>query len=110
MQQAVVHLGVRQIRPPNAALAQGAPQRLRGPAQQATGRAGQQQTARFRQRDQLARVFDPHRQRPPNMHTPVSLRDVGGLGIHLLKSLTDRLDYRYRDGHHCLDFEKCYPS
>ena len=28
----------------------------------------------------------------------------------LLKSLTDRLDYRYRDGHHCLDFEKPYPS
>ena len=57
-----------------------------------------------------AQDFDPHRQRPPNMHTPVSLRDVGGLGIHLLKSLTDRLDYRYRDGHHCLDFEKRYPS
>lgn len=63
--------------------------------------------ARFAYR---AQDFDPHSSRSPNTHTPISLRDIGGLGIHLLKSLTDRLDYRYRDGHHCLDFEKRYPS
>lgn len=57
-----------------------------------------------------AQDFDPHGSRSPNTHTPISLRDIGGLGIHLLKSLTDRLDYRYRNGHHCLDFEKRYPS
>lgn len=54
-----------------------------------------------------AEAFDVARQARPNTHTPISLRDIGGLGIHLIKSLTDRFEYHYRDGHHCLQFEKC---
>ena len=55
-------------------------------------------------------AFRPDRQERPNTHTPISLRDIGGLGIHLIKSLTDHFEYHYRDGHHCLQFEKRHPS
>lgn len=56
-----------------------------------------------------AEAFDPSQRPRPNTHTPISLRDIGGLGIHLIKSLSDRFEYHYRDGHHCLQLEKEFP-
>ncbi len=56
-----------------------------------------------------AHAFDPDGRARPDTHTPISLRSIGGLGIHLLKALTDRFEYHYRDGHHCLEFDKRYP-
>lgn len=55
-----------------------------------------------------ALAFDPAKRPLPNTHTPISLRDIGGLGIHLIKALSDRFEYHYRDGHHCLQLEKSY--
>lgn len=43
------------------------------------------------------RAFNPLDVPPPNLDAPLRDREVGGLGLHLVRSLMDRLDYR-RDG------------
>ena len=41
--------------------------------------------------------FNPLELPPPNLHQPIDERPLGGLGVHLMRQLTDRLDYR-REG------------
>ncbi len=43
-----------------------------------------------------APAFDPTQIAPPNPHIPLSQRAPGGLGIHMIRQLTDDLQY------HCL--------
>ncbi len=43
------------------------------------------------------RAFDPLSVPLPDLTAPLREREVGGLGLHLVRSLMDRLDYR-RDG------------
>lgn len=43
------------------------------------------------------RAFDPHTAPPPNLDAPLQERTVGGLGIHLVRSLMDGMEYR-REG------------
>jgi serine/threonine-protein kinase RsbW len=43
------------------------------------------------------REFDPLQAPVPNLDAPLAERSIGGLGIHLVRSLMDRVDYR-RDG------------
>jgi anti-sigma regulatory factor (Ser/Thr protein kinase) len=43
------------------------------------------------------REFNPLKVPPPNLDAPLGERELGGLGIHLVRSLMDRLDYR-REG------------
>jgi len=43
------------------------------------------------------RVFNPLEVPPPNLDAPLQEREVGGLGLHLVRSLMDRLEYR-REG------------
>ena len=43
------------------------------------------------------RAFNPLEAPTPNLEAPLRDRELGGLGIHLVRSLMDRLDYR-RDG------------
>jgi serine/threonine-protein kinase RsbW len=40
--------------------------------------------------------FDPLAQPEPNLDLPVAQRPRGGLGIHLVKRLCDRIDYQRR--------------
>ncbi len=47
---------------------------------------------------------NPLRQNPPDTTTPLDERQAGGLGVHLVKQLTDRLEYRRRDGRNWLVF------
>ena len=48
--------------------------------------------------------FDPLSQPPPDIHAPVEDRKVGGLGIHLLRSLVHDVQYRRADGRNHLTF------
>ena len=44
-----------------------------------------------------AEPFDPMSVRPVPPETPMEARRPGGLGLHLVRSLVDRVDYEYRD-------------
>jgi serine/threonine-protein kinase RsbW len=48
--------------------------------------------------------FDPLSQPPPDIRAPAEDRKVGGLGIHLLRSLVDSVEYRRIDGRNHLTF------
>ena len=48
--------------------------------------------------------FDPLAQPPPDVHAPVEDRKIGGLGIHLLRTLMDTIEYRRHDGRNRLTF------
>ena len=48
--------------------------------------------------------FDPLAQPPPDIHAAVEDRKAGGLGIHLLRSLMDSVEYRRADGRNHLTF------
>jgi len=48
--------------------------------------------------DSQARRFDPTTDAPPVDPTlPLAARKPGGLGLHLLKNLMDRIEYHYAD-------------
>jgi anti-sigma regulatory factor (Ser/Thr protein kinase) len=44
-----------------------------------------------------ARGFDPTQVAPPDLDLPPEQRPLGGLGIHLVRNMMDRMEYR-RDG------------
>lgn len=52
------------------------------------------------------RPFDPSKAAPPNLDLPADQRAVGGLGIHLVRSLTDALEYRREDGRNVVTVKK----
>ena len=43
--------------------------------------------------DHDAEAFDPRTLPEPQVHAPIDERRPGGLGIHLIRRLTDRIDY-----------------
>ena len=43
-------------------------------------------------------AFDPRTAKEPNIESSLKDRAIGGLGIHLVKSLMDRVEYRHKDG------------
>jgi len=45
-----------------------------------------------------ARPFDPLDAPPPDLDSPIEERRVGGLGVHLVKTMMDDVAYAYRDG------------
>lgn len=56
-----------------------------------------------------AHPFDPAARRHPDLHTPVSLRDIGGLGLHLLQALCNDCHYEFDDDHHHLSLAWRWP-
>ena len=46
--------------------------------------------------------FNPLDAPPPDLDRPVEEREVGGLGIHLLRNLTRKIDYERRGGKNVL--------
>ena len=42
--------------------------------------------------------FDPLSVPPPDLAADVDHRKIGGLGIHLIRSMTDQVSYHHRDG------------
>lgn len=53
-------------------------------------------------------AFDPLAAETPDTTLSIEARDIGGLGIHLVRKLMDQVDYR-RDGkHNRLQFSKSF--
>jgi len=52
------------------------------------------------------RVFDPTSVPDPDLTLPLEQRTPGGLGIHLMRNVMDRLQYRHEAGHNTLRLEK----
>jgi serine/threonine-protein kinase RsbW/sigma-B regulation protein RsbU (phosphoserine phosphatase) len=49
-------------------------------------------------------AFDPLAQPTPDLGAPAERRAVGGLGIHLVRELTEAIDYRRAGGRNVLTF------
>jgi len=50
--------------------------------------------------------FDVTAARTPDLDLPMEERRVGGLGLHLVQTLVDRLEYSHKDGHTTITFIK----
>jgi anti-sigma regulatory factor (Ser/Thr protein kinase) len=51
------------------------------------------------------RPFDPSAAPPPDLTKPLEEREAGGLGIHLLRNMADRIEYRRENGENRLRIE-----
>ena len=51
------------------------------------------------------RPFDPSAAPPPNLTAALEEREAGGLGIHLLRNMADRIEYRREAGENRLRIE-----
>lgn len=52
--------------------------------------------------------FDPLAAAAPDTTLAIEDREIGGLGIHLVRKLMDRVDYERRGKHNRLQFSKSY--
>ncbi|MFW6198409.1 MAG: ATP-binding protein [Acidobacteriota bacterium] len=52
-------------------------------------------------------AFDPTRRRDPDVTAPLEQREIGGLGIFLVRKKAHRMEYRRRDGRNELRVEVC---
>ena len=46
--------------------------------------------------------FDPTSVQPPDLHASLEERQMGGLGVHLIKSMMDEVRYEFIDGKNVL--------
>lgn len=53
-----------------------------------------------------AQSFDPTSRPTPVLDTPVTARQVGGLGIHLVRNLTNVFQYKFINGQNHIHLEK----
>ena len=51
-------------------------------------------------------AFNPLDATPPNLDLPIMERPVGGLGIHIVRTVMDHVEYQRRDGHNVLTMRK----
>ena len=49
---------------------------------------------------------DPLKQEDPNTHLPAEEREIGGLGIFMVKKTMDDITYEYKDGQNILTIKK----
>ena len=50
--------------------------------------------------------FDPLKRKGPDLDTPLMERKIGGLGIHFVKNLMDKVEYEYTDKKNVLTISK----
>ena len=50
--------------------------------------------------------YDPLKQEDPNTHLPAEEREIGGLGIFMVKKTMDDIAYEYKDGQNILTIKK----
>jgi serine/threonine-protein kinase RsbW len=60
--------------------------------------------------EDAGKPFDPLKAPPPDLGVPLEARQVGGLGIHFIKSLMDDVAYARVDGKNRLRLRKKLPS
>ena len=53
-----------------------------------------------------ARPYDPLKAPPPDLDSAIEDRPIGGLGVHLVKTLMDDVRYVYRDGRNHVTLRK----
>ena len=53
-----------------------------------------------------ARAFDPLAAPPPDLTLPLEDRPVGGLGIHIVRTIMEAVEYHRREGHNVLTMRK----
>lgn len=53
-----------------------------------------------------ARPYDPLNAPPPDLESAIEDRRVGGLGVHLVKTMMDDVRYAYRDGRNHITLRK----
>ena len=53
-----------------------------------------------------ARAYDPLQAPPPDLDSAIEERRIGGLGVHLVKTLMDEVTYVYRDGRNHVTLRK----
>ena len=51
-------------------------------------------------------AFDPVAMDTPDLEGTLQAREIGGLGIHLTRSVMDRIDYQYSDGYNQVSVAK----
>ena len=54
--------------------------------------------------------FDPLKREGPDITLPAEQREIGGLGIYLIKKKADEVSYRYEDQKNIFMFRKKYTS
>lgn len=52
------------------------------------------------------RAFDPLQRPPPDLNLPIEDRPIGGLGIHIVRSVMDSVKYERTDGQNILTMHK----
>jgi serine/threonine-protein kinase RsbW len=55
-------------------------------------------------------AFDPLKAPPPNLEVPLETRTPGGLGLHILRSLTDEARYERRNGNNVIRLSRVLES
>ncbi|TAJ73450.1 MAG: ATP-binding protein [Phenylobacterium sp.] len=55
-------------------------------------------------------AFDPLAAAPPDTSLSIEDREIGGLGIHLVRKLMDQVDYERSGKHNRLQFSKSFAS
>ena len=53
--------------------------------------------------------FNPLEAPEPDLYSPIETRPIGGLGIHLVRNITDGLEYRRNEGRNRLVMRKQVP-
>ena len=51
--------------------------------------------------------YDPLKKADPDITLPAEEREIGGLGIYMVKNSMDQVDYRYEDGWNVFTMKKC---
>lgn len=60
--------------------------------------------------DDNARPFDPRDAPSPDLDAPLDERRPGGLGLHLLRRLSNSFRYERRDGRNCVTLVADFPA
>ena len=50
--------------------------------------------------------YNPLQRKDPDISAPAEEREIGGLGIFMVKKIMDNVTYRYEDGHNILCMSK----